>query len=223
MPRYSRTSSSKRKTSNVKQYLEKTKYYPVSPATSYAVMYLNNYKRRALDLGCGALRDSKYFFNCGFTVDAIDKQPQVKKYTEFFKYRPKGLFNIIVADYNKYNFGKNKYILINAQNTLSFNREVDVSKIIEKIYNALKKGGYFSGNLFGPKDTWVKERDEKMSFYTLKKVKKLISKFKIRKIWEYDEDGETANGEKKHWHIINFVAQKSSKNNQIRTNNALIG
>ena len=194
--------------SHTQEYLDETRYHPVSNSLYLSVASLNEYKRRALDLGCGALRDSKFLFNCGFVVDAIDKDPLIQEYTDFFKDCPKGSFNLIAEDYNTYDLGNEKYLIINAQNTISFNTKSQVNKLVEKVYNALLPGGCFSGNLFGQDDSWVEVEDKNMSFYSRKEAMKLLKKFKIKEVWETDEDGFAAAGIKRHFNIIYFYSQK---------------
>lgn len=196
------------KSRRFRDYLEKTKYYGVSNSTFVSVMLMNKYKKRALDLGCGALRDSKFLSNCGYIVDAVDKRPEVKEFAEFTKQRPKKTFNLLIKDYTKMRLGKEKYQFVNAQNTLSFNTKKEIEKLFVKILKCLKKNGYFAGNFFGPKDTWKDAKEKNMRFYTKKEVKQLLKPFKIVKIWVYEGDGTTALGDKKHWHIINFIVKK---------------
>lgn len=201
----------KKKGDGVIYHLEETKYWGPSHSTMVAVDLINKYKRRALDLGCGSLRDSKYLYSCGFIVDAIDNEPLVRKYDNFFRKQPKGKFNLIISDYNKHDLGRNKYILIHAQNTLSYNSKNLVKKLINKVYDALQNEGYFSGNLFGIRDSLSKLKRPDMSSYNLKEINKLLNKFEIKKIWETEEDIKTENGKEKHWHTINFVARKIIK------------
>jgi SAM-dependent methyltransferase len=174
----------KKKQEKVDNYLEDTKYWGPSSNTFLSVQLINNFKRRALDLGCGSFRNSKYLFNCGFIIDAIDKDPRVKNYTGFFtnyikllskKY--KKIFNLRIADYLKCNLGKNKYDIVVSENSLSLNKKSDVKNMIRKIYIALKDGGYFAGNLYGLRDFRVGKKS--MSFYTKKEAKLLLSEFKI--------------------------------------------
>jgi len=189
----------------VDDYLETTKYWGPSNNTILSVHLFNKYDKKALDLGCGSLRNSKFLFNSGFIVDAIDKDPGVKKYTEFFKTRPKGVFNLKIADYIKFDLGREKYDIVVAQNSLSFNRKDEVGKVINGIYKTLKSDGIFAGNLYGLKD--FRFGRNKMSFYTKDEVKSLLSKFK--EVWLIeDEGGEKESGKKFHWHAYEFVVQK---------------
>lgn len=190
---------------NIDSHLEATRYWGPSDNTILSVNFLNKYQRRVLDLGCGSLRNSKFLFNSGFVVDAVDKDPDVKNYTEFFKNRPKGLFNLKITDYLKLDLEVKKYDIVVAQNSLSFNTKTEVRKMINKIYRALKTGGFFAGNLYGLKDFRVEKGN--MSFYTEDGVISSMSKFKIEKMNEAEGNTEE-NGRSTHWHTFEFVAKK---------------
>ena len=188
-------------------HLEATRFWGPSNNTILSIHYLSKFKRRALDLGCGSLRNSKFLFNSGLIVDAIDKDPKVKKFREFFKGRPKGLFNLKIADYLKSNLGEEKYDIVVAQNCLSFNNKNDVKKIIIKIYKALKMNGYFAGNIYGIKDFRVGKSNT--SFYTKNEAASLLRKFKLIWLTEDKGDGEES-GKKFHWDTYEFLAQKGT-------------
>jgi SAM-dependent methyltransferase len=185
-------------------HLEETKYWGPSNNTVLSVHHLNKFEKRALDLGCGSLRNSKYLFNCGLIVDAMDKNSSVKKYAKFFENRPKGLFNLKIVDYTRSTFGKSKYDIVVAQNSLSFNEKKIVENVIVKIRKALRDKGMFAGNLYGLKDFRVGSR--KMSFYSKREVKSLLETIgEIHMLVE--DEGETKKG--KHWHAYEFVVEKN--------------
>lgn len=194
-------------------HLEATKYWGPSMNTFLSIQMMNDYGRRALDLGCGSFRNSKFLSNCGFIVDAIDKDPRVKNYTDFFDNRVKYLgqknrkiFTLKIADYIKCNIGEEKYDIVVAENSLSFNDKDAVETMINKIYVSLKKGGYFAGNLYGLQDFRSSE-GKKMSFYTKSEVESLLYKFKVKELADREGDSEE-NGVKFHWHAFEFIVQK---------------
>lgn len=188
-----------------KDHLEETKYLGPSNNTVVSVHLLNKYQKRALDLGCGSFRSSKFLFSCGFIVDAIDKDEAVKDYTPFFRYRPKELFNLIVADYLQYDLGEGKYDIIIAENTLSFNLREEVLKVIAKIKIALKSGGMFAGNFYGLKDFRAVGRP-KMSFYIKEEAESILKQIgQIHKLIE--TEGKTEKGNKP-LHTYEFVVEK---------------
>lgn len=185
-------------------YLEETKYWGPSNNAVVAVQIQNKYTKKALDLGCGSLRNSKYLFNSGFMVDAIDKDEKVREYTSFFKDRPKDAFKLIVDDYVKCNLGDEVYDIVIAQNTLSFNEKDEVEQVVSKIKRCLKVKGTFAGNFYSLEDYRVNSGG--MSFYSEHEAKKLLSK--VGKLLFFSkEEGQDENGNSK-WTTYEFVVQK---------------
>ncbi|MFH1971375.1 MAG: methyltransferase domain-containing protein [Patescibacteria group bacterium] len=203
----------KAKHEKVDSHLEETKFWGPSNNTFFAIHSVNDYKRRALDLGCGSFRNSKFLFNSGFIVDAIDKDSRVKDFTELFKQRrsfyklkSKEFFNLKIADYLCCDLGKGKYDIVVSENSLSFNKRKDVQKMMHKIYIAMKKGGYFAGNFFGLKDFRFGKKN--MSFYKKDEVLSLIKKFEI--VWFEEQEGDDKQGSSDfHWHAFEFLVKKN--------------
>ena len=76
----------------------------------------------------------------------------------------------------------------------------------ERIVDALRPGGRFCGQLFGDRDEWATEDD--MTFQTREEAECLLSGFELERFDEVEEDGKTALGQPKHWHMFNIVALK---------------
>jgi hypothetical protein len=47
-----------------------------------------------------------------------------------------------------------------------------------------------------------------MTFHTREEAERLFAGFELERFDELDEDGETALGTPKHWHVFNVVARK---------------
>ena len=69
------------------------------------------------------------------------------------------------------------------------------------------KVGYFVGNFFGMKDSWV-EFKPKMIFLTKEQVLELFKNFEIIEFEENEKDAKTGLGKMKHWHTYNVIARK---------------
>ena len=82
-----------------------------------------------------------------------------------------------------------------------------------KIDKAVKTGGRFSGVFFGMNDEWTKYTD--MNFIEKEKIDSLFENFTIEYFHERDEDGETARGVKKHWHVYSVIAKKTRNERQL--------
>ena len=67
--------------------------------------------------------------------------------------------------------------------------------------------GYFVGNFFGKRDSWVKTKDN-LIFLTEDEVKTLFNDFNLLQFNEIELDQILISGEKKHWHIYDIIAKK---------------
>ena len=67
--------------------------------------------------------------------------------------------------------------------------------------------GYFVGNFFGKRDSWVTVK-EKMVFLAKDETLKLFEQFEIIKFEEIERDGKTGLGKMKHWHTYEIIAKK---------------
>ena len=76
----------------------------------------------------------------------------------------------------------------------------------QRIVASLRPGGRFSGQLFGDRDGWATQPD--MSFQTREDAENLLRGLEVEHLEEVEEDGETAVGDPKHWHVFHVVARK---------------
>ncbi|MBP7006975.1 MAG: class I SAM-dependent methyltransferase [Candidatus Pacebacteria bacterium] len=174
-----------------------------------AVLFLKS-KETALDLGSGNFIECKFLVQSGFKkIIAIDSAPEAKEYT---KNLSKKIFFKNIS-FNKYNYPKNSFDLINSQFSLHLYGQKGFPVFIKRIINSLKPGGIFVGQFLGVKDSWNKDLSSathraKYVFHTKKEALELLSSLKIIKFTEEDKDGKTILGAKKHWHVFYFIAKK---------------
>ena len=69
--------------------------------------------------------------------------------------------------------------------------------------------GYFVGNFFGRKDSWMKSKRD-LVFLSENEVKSLFNDFEIIQFNEIEKDVKIASGEEKHWHIYDIIAKKKA-------------
>ena len=69
-----------------------------------------------------------------------------------------------------------------------------------------RRGGRFSGQLFGERDEWADNRE--LTFHTRTEVEALLDGFDLERFDEVENDGQTALGEGKHWHLFHIVARR---------------
>jgi len=60
--------------------------------------------------------------------------------------------------------------------------------------------------LFGDRDGWSDQDD--LTFLTRAEIEALLASLEVERLDEIEEDGTTAIGKDKHWHLFHVVAQK---------------
>ena len=160
----------------------------------------------AIDLGCGSGPDTAELLKNGFRVFASDKEPQAIEIlkSKFSESILSGKLKVKAVSFENILLPKSDFI--NASYTLPFCKPEYFDKLWEKITASLKLKGRFAGNFFGEKDSWADSRN--MTFHTKQNVKSMLKKFDTEFFEEKDEDGKTATGNDKHWHVFSVVAKK---------------
>ncbi|MCC6643516.1 class I SAM-dependent methyltransferase [Candidatus Peregrinibacteria bacterium] len=185
-------------------YFEKTKTKTVSPLLEQAYL-LAPARDSALDLGAGALIDTKFLLSVGFqTVTAVDADPAIKKYARGFTTNQ---LKFKIAAFENVALGTNCYDFILANFSLPFTSPPHLPRVFSGIIKSLKPEGIFAGNFFGPKDSWAK-KEKHLTFLNLDQVHELIRPLKIIHFQEKEWDGSTIDGQSKHWHTFDIIAQK---------------
>ena len=149
-------------------------------------------KDKALDLGAGALADSKYLLKEGFKkVEAVDME-DMSKY-DFINLPDSERFEYFKSSFDSFDFKKNNYDFILANNALSFSINGTLKKNMENIFSSLKKDGIFVGNFF---DKSSKNFLEGFSFIEKEELDSLLKDFEI--LFKEKEIGKTALKDKKN-------------------------
>ncbi len=160
-------------------------------------------KNKAIDIGGGALNDTKYLLDQGFDVTVIDKSPLVEQEA---KNIPSDRLHAFTTSFEDYDFPKEQYDLASAMYALPFTAPAHFDSVFEKVKESLKKGGIFCGQFFGDRDEWSK--DPKMTFHTKKRVQELLKDLEIISFVEEEKDSKTARGTMKHWHVFHVISRK---------------
>jgi len=109
---------------NWNNYLIKTKASAPRPLLVEALNYVKNFKK-ALDLGCGAMNDTKTIFKAGFvSIDAVDNNPSVSEIAKDIVDTGFSL-KFYEETFSKFLFVHNNYDLISAQYSLPFTKQTD--------------------------------------------------------------------------------------------------
>lgn len=162
----------------------------------------------ALDLGCGAGRDTRYLLAQGFHVTAVDKDAHA---FAVLAELPQKNLKLVQAAFEDFSFEVEAYDIINAHFSLPFTEKDLFDGVFARLKNALRPGGIFVGQFFGTHDSW-NIAENAMTFLTEAQAKAHLEDLKVLEFSEEDKDGATADGTPKHWHVYHIIAQKMSSN-----------
>lgn len=160
-------------------------------------------KANALDLGCGVGRDTRFLLDLGFTVTAIDIDPQAQLAMSRLPHQDR--FRYVHSTFK--DFQPETYQLINAQWSLPYVDPDAFDPVFKKVIGSLEPGGVFTGQLFGVNDSW-NASGLKFTFHTEDAAMKLFNDMELVEFNIVDSDGVTARGNPKHWHVFHIIARK---------------
>lgn len=184
------------------EYYKITKTNPPSKLLVKAITHVTS-RYNAIDIGGGALKDTCYLLNQGFEVTVVDKSPLMMIEAEKVQNEKLHPF---VSSFEDFNFPENQFDIASSIFALPFTDPKYFDLVIFKIKQSVKKGGVFCGHFFGINDDW--STNEKMTFHTRDQIEKFFEGFQIIALDEIEEEGKTANGNPKHWHIFEVIAIK---------------
>jgi tellurite methyltransferase len=161
-------------------------------------------RQSALELGAGALVECDYLLRAGFrNVVAVDITPQFKT----INVPPGATFDYHERQFAEYPFPTAAFNLISAQYAMPFCFGGSFDAVWQRIHQALKTDGIFTGQLFGEADGW--RDDPNIVFHTKAEVAKLFDAYEVLKIDEckYTEDSKRG----KFWHYFDLIAKKRTQ------------
>ena len=190
-------------------YYEKTGQRPPRPTLIHALDSFDREGRPenalAADLGCGSGRDTIEILRRGWPVHAVDASPDaIEGILGRPDLPPDARIDTQLSRYEDMTLPPCD--LINAAFSLPLCPADAFPAVWQKVRNALKEGGRFSGQLYGDRDSWA-GRDG-MTFHTTREVDALLDDFEVEYREEEEEDSVTPRGTPKHWHIFHIVAKK---------------
>jgi len=189
---------------NQNKFYEKTKNYGPCFLTK-EFLRLGTIPGKAIDLGCGAGRDTVALIKNNWNVLSIDKENVANIIKERLTREEQANFKFEIQNFENLNI--EKVDLIIANNSISFCNKNFFSNLWNTINNNIKNNGYFVGNFFGIKDEWAKTNTE-MIFFTKEEVLNLFNEYKIINFKEMEKEEKTSLGNLKHWHIFEIIAKK---------------
>ena len=163
-------------------------------------------QKNAVDLGCGAGRDTLYLIKNGFKVLAIDNEDTSKIISKKLNSEELKRFRFKCQAFEDLEIEENNLLVANF--SISFCNKNYFKSFWNKINNSILGNGYFVGNFFGLNDSWTKTKKD-MVFLTKEEVLSLFKNdFNIIFFKEVEKDEKTVLGVMKHWHIYNVIAKK---------------
>lgn len=189
---------------NISEYYKITENYNAHKNV-INFLNLNVLPSDAIDLGCGAGRDTIALIKKGWNVLAIDKEDTEEIIRKHLTDEEQKKMKFLNAKFGGMDIPKTKLIVANY--SLSFSKRELFNEIWKKIDDSIIKGGYFVGTLFGKNDSWAKGKND-MTFFDTNNINEMFKEYKILKYEENEKDKKTALGQDKHWHIFDITAIK---------------
>ncbi len=159
----------------------------------------------ALDVGAGAGRDTRHLLEHGWRVTAVDSSehslPALKRLA------PLGDLRVVRSAAQ--DFVPDRYDLVNAQFSLPFVTPSLFQSTVRRLQGSVRPGGVMAATFFGPHDEWSSPGTE-LTFLTRAQVEALFEGWELVELTEVDEDGSTATGGPKHWHVFHVIARRPS-------------
>jgi SAM-dependent methyltransferase len=161
--------------------------------------------RFAVDLGCGAGRDTRELLRAGWRVLAIDREPAAGATLEGkveaenrprLQFHVEDLATVAIPPCD----------LVNASLCLPFLHPQDFRATWARVVSAITPGGRFSAMVFGDHDESAS--DPEMTCLPASRIEADLDGFEIEHWSSEEDDKPTALGEPHHFHLIEFVARK---------------
>ncbi|HTE81771.1 MAG TPA: class I SAM-dependent methyltransferase [Reyranella sp.] len=157
----------------------------------------------AIDLGCGDGRDIIEILRRGWSVVAVDAEPEALH--QLAARELPGTMTPIVARLEEVPLPLGMQ-LVNSSFAMPLCEPERFHELWTRIREELPAGGRFSGQWYGPRDSWAGrpgitflERDQAMA---------LLDGLEVEMFEEEEADSVTPRGNPKHWHIFHIVARK---------------
>lgn len=162
-------------------------------------------RRFAVDLGCGAGRDTRELLRAGWRVLAVDREPAAQTALEA-AVEPDHRAGLQIHIEDLATVAIPPCDLVNASLCLPFLALDAFGQTWARIVAALEPGTRFAAMLFGDNDESAS--DPGMTCLSPDRIEADLSDFAIED-WAVEEDDRpTALGEPHHFHLVEFVARK---------------
>lgn len=196
---------------DAKKYYENTKN-AVPHKNVKEFLKIENKQGKAIDIGCGAGRDTVFLIKNNWSVLAIDREDTRDIISSKLNDEELKRFRFSKQEFENIELERNDLVVANF--SLPFCNKKDFKELWKKIVESISENGYFVGNFFGLNDSWVNMK-ENVVFLSKEQVLELFeNSFEIIKFEEIEKDEKTALGKLKHWHIYEIIAKKRREVNK---------
>jgi tellurite methyltransferase len=183
----------------------------IRQAVDLALQDCTNDAPCALELGCGAGDDAVYFALCGMRVTVVDVQPTAIEAARALanQHDLSDRITFVECSFADFTYSEQAVNLVNARFSIPFASRSDFADTWISIERSLVPGGVFTGQLFGPNDSFVHDpRRRSITCHTRAEVDALLGGWQVHHMEEVEKDGYTATGRAKHWHVFHILAQR---------------
>ena len=158
----------------------------------------------AVDLGCGDGRDVIEMLRRGWRVVAVDAEPEALKQLQARPLPEGHELTPILSRFEQVPLPIDVR-LVNSSFAMPLCEPAAFHQLWERIREALPVGGRFSGQWYGPRDSWVGRPG--MTFISRDEAMAMLDGLALEMFEEEEADGVTPRGNAKHWHIFHIVAR----------------
>ncbi|MHB8958087.1 MAG: class I SAM-dependent methyltransferase, partial [Candidatus Limnocylindrales bacterium] len=161
--------------------------------------------RLAVDLGCGAGRDTRELLRRGWRVLAVDREAAaIEAVTTATPEADRGRLEGVVAELATFELPPCDLVV--ASVSLQLLSATDYSAVFERTTAALRPGGRFAGLLYGDRDEAASDPD--CTCPSPETIRGYLAAFEVESWHEREEDGHMALGDPHHIHLIEVVARR---------------
>jgi tellurite methyltransferase len=157
----------------------------------------------AIDLGCGDGRDTIEILRRGWSVVAVDAEPEALR--QLAARELPGTITPILARLEEVPLPIGVQ-LVNSSFAMPLCEPERFHELWTRIREELPAGGRFSGQWYGVRDSWADRPG--ITFLEHSQAMALLDGLEIEMFEEEEADSVTPRGNPKHWHIFHIVARK---------------
>jgi SAM-dependent methyltransferase len=159
----------------------------------------------AVDLGCGDGRDVIELLRRGWRVVAVDGEPEALRRLAARSLPGADRITPIMARLEEVPLPLGAQ-LVNSSFAMPLCDPAGFNELWTRIRETLPVGGRFSGQWYGPRDSWHGRPG--MTFVGRDQALGLLDGLELEMFEEEVADSTTPRGNAKHWHIFHIVARK---------------